>query len=296
MRVLVTGEQGQLARSLALRGAAIPGLDLKTVGRPQLDLERPETIEAAIRAAAPDLVVNAAAYTAVDSAEDEPERAFRINGAAAGEVAAAARRQGARVIQISTDYVFDGTGEGPYAETAPTRPIGVYGRSKLEGEERVAEANPDHVILRTAWVYSPFGRNFVRTMLNVAAQRDELTVVADQRGNPTAAADIADGILALIGRWRERPGLGLGGTYHLAGTGEASWFDFASAIFEESARHGGPTAAVKPIRTSDWPTRAARPANSVLDSGRFAADFGYRAPHWRKSTAAVVAELSREQG
>ena len=292
MRVLVTGAQGQLALSLARRAAALPALELRTAGRPELDLELPETIEPAIRAAAPDIVVNAAAYTAVDAAEDEPERAFRINGAAAGEVAAAARRHGARIIQISTDYVFDGTGEGPYAETAPTRPIGVYGRSKLEGEQRVAEANPDHLILRTAWVYSPFGHNFVKTMLAAATKRSELTVVADQRGNPTAAADIADGIFALIERWRERPDLGLGGTYHLAGTGVASWFEFAAAIFEEAARNGLPAASVKPIRTSDWPTRAARPANSVLDSGRFAADFGYRAPPWRQSMAAVVAELS----
>ena len=296
MRVLVTGEQGQLARSLALLGAGVKGLDLRTIGRPRLDLERPETIEPAIRAVAPDLVVNAAAYTAVDDAEGEPERAFRINGAAAGEVAAAARRHGARIVQISTDYVFDGTGEGPYAETAQTRPLGVYGRSKLEGEERVAEANPDHVILRTAWVYSPFGRNFVKTMLAAAARRGELNVVDDQKGNPTAAADIAGGILALISMWRERPELGLGGTYHLAGTGVASWFEFATAIFAEAGRHGLATASVKPIRTADWPTRAARPANSVLDSSRFAADFGYRAPLWRQSLAAVVAELGSGRG
>ncbi|HEU0098286.1 MAG TPA: dTDP-4-dehydrorhamnose reductase [Allosphingosinicella sp.] len=293
MRVLVTGREGQLARSLAERSAAIPGLSLETVGRPDLDLEDPGSIEAAISAAAPDVVVNAAAYTAVDQAEDEPERAFRINAAAAGEVAAAARRAGARVVQVSTDYVFDGTGQGAYAESAATCPLGVYGRSKLEGEQRVAEAAPDHVILRTAWVYSANGRNFVRTMLGAAARRDELNVVADQRGSPTAAGDLADGILALAAAWRERPRLGLGGVYHLAGAGEASWFDFATAIFEEAARHGLPTAAVKPIRTADWPTRAARPANSVLDSGRFAADFGYRAPPWRRSTAAVVAELAR---
>lgn len=296
MRVLVTGCEGQLARSLAGRGAALPGLSLETVGRPGLDLERPESIAEAIASAAPDVVVNAAAYTAVDQAEDEPERAFRVNGAAAGEVAAAARRAGARIVHVSTDYVFDGTGEGPYAETAPTRPLGVYGRSKLEGELRVAEANPDHVVCRTAWVYGAHGRNFLKTMLGAAAQRDRLNVVADQRGNPTASDDLADGILAMIAAWKERPRLGLGGTYHLAGTGEASWFDFACAIFEEAARHGLPTAEVNPIGTADWPTRAARPANSVLDSGRFAADFGYRAPHWRQSTASVVAELARAAG
>jgi dTDP-4-dehydrorhamnose reductase len=262
------------------------------MGRPDLDLERPESIAAAIAAAAPDVVVNAAAYTAVDQAEHEPERAFRINGAAAGEVASAARRAGARIVQVSTDYVFDGTAGGAYDETAPTSPLGAYGRSKLDGELRVAEANPDHVVFRTAWVYSAHGRNFVKTMLGAAIQRDEIGVVADQRGSPTASDDLADGILALISAWRERPRLGLGRSYHLAGTGEASWFDFATAIFEEAARHGLPTATVKPIRSADWPTRVARPANSVLDSSRFAAEFGYRAPHWRDSMAAVIADLA----
>ncbi|HYI41920.1 MAG TPA: dTDP-4-dehydrorhamnose reductase [Allosphingosinicella sp.] len=292
MRVLVTGREGQLARSLAERGAALPGYSIETVGRPDLDLERPESIAAAIAAAAPDLVVNAAAYTAVDQAEDEPERAFRINGAAAGEVAAAARRAGARIVQVSTDYVFDGTGDGAYAETAPTRPLGVYGRSKLAGELSVAQANPDHVVLRTAWVYSAHGRNFVRTMLGAAARRDELEVVADQHGNPTAADDLADGILAMAAAWRDQPRLGLGRTYHLAGTGEASWFDFAGHIMAQAQRLGLPSARVRPIRTEDWPTRAARPGNSRLDCGRFETDFGFRAPHWRQSSTRVIERLA----
>jgi dTDP-4-dehydrorhamnose reductase len=292
MRILVTGRDGQLARSLAGRAAARPHLSLRTVGRPELDLERSGSIREAIAAAAADVVINAAAYTDVDQAEEEPERAFRINAAAAGEVAEAARRAGARIVQISTDYVFDGTGEGARAETAPTRPLGVYGRSKLEGERRVAEAGPDHVVLRTAWVYSARGRNFFRTMLDAAVRHDALEVVTDQRGSPTAADDLADGILALIAEWRDRPRLGLGGLYHLAGTGEASRFELAAAIFEEAARHGLPTASVTPVRTADRPARAARPANSVLDSGRFAADFGYRAPHWRRSVAGVAAGLA----
>ncbi|HLL31933.1 MAG TPA: dTDP-4-dehydrorhamnose reductase [Allosphingosinicella sp.] len=293
MRLLVTGREGQLARSLAERGAALPGLLIETVGRPRFDLERPDSIEAAIAASAADVVINAAAYTAVDRAEDEPERAFRVNGAAAGEVAAAARRAGARVIQVSTDYVFDGTGEGPYDETAPTRPLGVYGRSKLAGELSVAEANPDHVVLRTAWVYSAHGRNFVRTMLGAAARGDELTVVADQRGNPTAADDLADGILAMVAAWRDRPRLGLGGTYHLAGTGEASWFDFAGHIMAEAERLGLPSALVKPIRTEEWRTPAARPKNSMLDCGRFEADFGFRAPHWKRSSTQVIERMAK---
>ncbi|HEX8239472.1 MAG TPA: dTDP-4-dehydrorhamnose reductase [Allosphingosinicella sp.] len=292
MRVLVTGRDGQLARSLAERAAAVPGLSLRTIGRPELDLERPESIAAAIAAAAPDAVVNAAAYTAVDQAEDEPERAFRINAAAAGEVAAAARHAGARIIQVSTDYVFDGSAEGAYAETAPTSPLGAYGRSKLEGEQRVAEASPDHLILRTAWVYSPFGRNFVKTMLAAAQARDELNVVDDQQGNPTGALDIADGILAILGRWSGEPALGLGQVYHLAGTGTTSWCGLARQVFAEAAPLGLKTATVNPIRTEDWPTRAVRPRNSRLDCAKLERDFGYRAPRWEESVAETVRRLA----
>jgi dTDP-4-dehydrorhamnose reductase len=294
MRVLVTGRDGQLALSLAERASAFPDLALQTLGRPGLDLERPETIAEAIRDAAPDVVVNAAAYTAVDQAEDEPERAFRINSAAAGELAEAARRVGARIVQVSTDYVFDGTADGAYDETAPTHPLGVYGASKLEGERRVADANPEHLILRTAWVYSPFGRNFVRTMLNAAKSRDELNVVDDQNGNPTSALDIADGILAILSRWRSEPGQGLGATYHLAGTGTTSWFGLARHVFAQAALLGLPTAQVRPIRTEDWPTRATRPRNSRLDCARLESDFGFRAPMWQESVAETVRRLAAE--
>lgn len=291
MRILITGREGQLARSLVERGAADPSLTLLTVARPELDLERLETIAPAVRAAAPDVVLNAAAYTAVDQAEDEPERAFRINSEAAGELASAAREAGAPIVQISTDYVFDGQGEGSYPESAPTNPLGAYGRSKLEGEERVAAANPDHLIVRTAWVYSPFGKNFVKTMLGLARDRDQLNVVADQSGNPSSALDLADGLLAMLRRWSERPGLGLGRTYHLAGTGSTTWCEFAAEIMDCSSRLGGPSAEVRPIATADWPTKAPRPANSRLDCSRFAADFDYAAPDWRLSTAETVRRL-----
>jgi dTDP-4-dehydrorhamnose reductase len=293
MRVLVTGREGQLARSLAERGAALPGIVVETVGRPDLDLELPETIEAAIAAAAPDLVINAAAYTAVDQAEAEPERAFRINGAAAGELAAAARRAGARFIQVSTDYVFDGAAEGAYAETAPTNPLGVYGRSKLEGEERVLGEHSGAVVVRTAWVYSPFGKNFLKTMMALAAQRDELTVVADQRGNPSSALDLADGLLTLAAALREEGPEGAGRIYHLAGSGRATWFEFAGHIMAESERLGLASARVKPIRTEEWPTPAVRPRNSMLDCARFEADFGFRAPDWRRSSTEVIERLAK---
>ncbi|MEA3009190.1 MAG: dTDP-4-dehydrorhamnose reductase [Sphingomonadales bacterium] len=291
MRLLITGREGQLARCLAEIGAADRSLTVQTLARPELDLGRIETIRPAIRSAAPDVILNAAAYTAVDQAEDEPEIAFRVNAEAAGELAAAAREAGAPIIHISTDYVFDGRGEGPYPETAATNPLGVYGRSKLAGEREVAAANPDHLIVRTAWVYSPFGRNFVKTMLNLARERDRLSVVDDQWGNPSSALDLAEGLLSILRRWRDRPGHGFGEIYHLAGSGSTSWCRFAAAILDCSSRLGGPTAEVQPIATRDWPTKAPRPANSRLDCSKFAGDFGYVAPEWTLSTAETVRRL-----
>jgi dTDP-4-dehydrorhamnose reductase len=292
MKWLVTGREGQLARSLAERAAHHPEIELIFAGRPEYDLERPEALAETIGAIAPDVVVNAAAYTAVDKAEDEPERARLVNAEAPARLAAAARAAGARFVQISTDYVFDGTGAGPYREDAPTAPIGVYGRTKCAGEEAVRAATPDHVIVRTAWVYSPFGTNFVRTMIRLARDRDTIRVVADQRGNPSSALDIADGLLAMAGRWRAEPRLGLGGTYHLGGSGETDWAGFAEAIFAECAARGLPSARVERIGTAEYPTRAVRPANSTLDSTAFARDFGFRMPDWQRSLATVVARLA----
>jgi dTDP-4-dehydrorhamnose reductase len=236
-------------------------------------------------------VINAAAYTAVDQAEDEPQKASRINGEAAGEVAAAALEAGASVIQISTDYVFDGRAEGEYAPDETTSPLGAYGRSKLLGEELVRAASPNHAIVRTSWVYSSYGKNFVKTMMALAESRDEVGVVADQFGNPSSAHDLADGLLAMLARWATDPKAGLGETFHLAGTGTTSWFDFAAATFEQCARLGVPAARVMPIRTANWPTRAERPRNSALDSSKFAATFGYRMPRWRDSLSSVVSRL-----
>lgn len=294
MRILVTGRDGQLARSLVLRGGGLPGLEVRAVGRPELDLERPGTIGPAIAAARPDVVINAAAYTAVDQAEAEPERALRINGEAAGEVAAAARARGARVIQVSTDFVFDGRATHPYPEDHPTAPLNVYGRSKLEGEAAVRSANPDHVVVRTSWVYSPFGRNFVKTMLRVAAGESDARVVADQKGNPTSALDLADGILRILSSWSDGSSTGLGRTYHLSGAGIASWFDLASRIFEARRARGLPTAGLEPVPTEAWPTPAARPAYSALDNSAFRDDFGRSLPAWPESVDAVVAKLLDE--
>lgn len=294
MKILVTGAEGQLARSLVERSAFHPGVELVAIGRPDLDLAVPGSAAAAIRSAQPQIVINAAAYTAVDKAEDEPDLAFRINAEAAGEVAEAAAATGAAVIQVSTDYVFDGSREGPYDETAPTAPLGIYGRTKLVGEERVRAANPRHAIVRTAWVYSPFGSNFVKTMMNAARSRDVLTVVDDQVGSPTSALDLAEGLLRMISTWEVDPERGLGSVYHLAGSGQTSWCGFARFIMDECRKHSLPSATIRPIATSDWPTNAARPANSVLDSSSFATLFGFEMPDWHQSVAAVVERLAKQ--
>ena len=293
MRIVVTGREGQVVRSLVERGAAT-GHDIVALGRPELDLAGDTgAIEAAIAAARPDAIVSAAAYTAVDKAETERDLAFAINATGAGAVAAAAQRLGVPLAHLSTDYVFDGAKPGPYVETDPTGPTGVYGASKLAGEQAVLLAHNDVAILRTAWVYSPFGANFVRTMLRLAADRDELGVVSDQRGNPTSALDIADATLAVTAHLIESRDSALRGIFHMTGTGDASWAEFAEAIFAASNDAGGPSARIRPIATADYPTPARRPANSRLDCDKLAAAHGVRLPDWRISTTETVARLVR---
>jgi dTDP-4-dehydrorhamnose reductase len=233
--------------------------------------------------------VNAAAYTAVDEAESDPELAQAINGRGAGIVAAAAAAAGVPVVHVSTDYVFDGTAARPYREDDPVAPLGVYGASKLAGERTVAAATPDYAILRTAWVYSPFGKNFVRTMLRLAETRDEVAVVADQRGCPNCAFDLADGVIAVARNLAGRPGdASLRGVFHLSAEGEASWADFATNVFAISARLGGPSARVREIVTSDYPTPARRPAYSCLDGRKLSARHGVRLPDWRASLETTI--------
>lgn len=292
MKLLVTGREGQLARSLVERASCVEGVEVITLGRPELDLERLDTIAPAVARVSPDVVINAAAYTAVDQAEDEADVAHRVNAVAPGHLAAAARLTGARFVQISTDYVYAGVGERPLVEDDATGPISIYGRTKLIGEEAAKAACAETVVLRTAWVYSPFGRNFVRTMMSLADTRDTLTVVGDQFGNPSSALDIADGILTLLGRWAQVTRIGLGTTYHLAGTGSTSWAGFAAEIMRFRAELDLRSAAVTPIPSTDWITRAARPKNSRLDCSAFSRDFGYAAPRWQDSTAEVVRRLA----
>jgi dTDP-4-dehydrorhamnose reductase len=294
VRVLVTGREGQVALSLRECAAGDPEIELVSIGRPQLDLLEPDTVRSAILEARPDIVVSAAAYTAVDQAEDEPERAFAVNAKGAGAVAAATAEAGAAVIHLSTDYVFSGDKPGEYDETDVADPQGVYGLSKLEGERAVAASNPRHVILRTAWVYSPFGKNFVRTMLALASQRDHVRVVADQWGNPTAAADIADGILRIAKTIATGARPEVHGIFHFAGEGSTSWAGFARQVFATSASLGGPSAEVEEIATADYPTKARRPQNSRLCCDKLLAVYGWRPPAWQESCRAVVARVVGE--
>jgi dTDP-4-dehydrorhamnose reductase len=273
MRLAVIGCTGQVARSLQEQ-ADSRGVDVVALGRPQIDLAQARTIEAALRGAAPDIVVNAAAHTAVDKAESEETLAFALNAEGARAVAAAAAGLGVPVVQLSTDYVFDGGKASPYREDDPVGPRTAYGRSKLAGERAVAEANPRHFILRTSWVYAPFGVNFVRTMLRLARERDHVRVVDDQVGCPTYAPDLADALLTLVARLNQ----GAPGRYHLAGPEAMSWCEFARRIFAVSKAHGGPAVPVHPVATADYLLPAPRPANSRLDCTKMATTFGIRLP------------------
>jgi dTDP-4-dehydrorhamnose reductase len=291
MKVLVTGRDGQLARSLAERAINYPLFELHFASRPGCDLAVTGSAATAIREARPDLVISAAACTAVDKAEQEPDLARRINADAAGEIAEAAASIGAPLIHVSTDYVFGGTGSTPMREEEPIAPLGIYGRTKAAGEEAVRAGQGDHVILRTAWVYSPFGTNFVKTMLRLARERDEIAVVADQIGSPTNALDLADVILELAARRLSGNRAGWGETYHAAGSGQASWADFAAEIM----RLSGSATRIRPIATAEFPTPARRPSWSVLDGSKLQQSFGFSLPQWQTSLASVVKRLLNER-
>lgn len=290
MKIAVTGTTGQVVTSLIERGTAA-GHDVIAIGRPDLDLADPASVVRTLEAAAPDVIVSAAAYTAVDKAESESDLAFAVNGAGPGAVAQAAKALGVPLIHISTDYVFDGMLDRPYVESDPTSPTGVYGASKLAGEQAVLNGHDDSAVLRVAWVYSPFGGNFVKTMLRLASDRDDLGVVGDQVGNPTSALAIADGVIKVATNMVANSSSELRGILHMTAQGEASWADFAQAIFAASAARGGPSASVRAIGTADYPTLAIRPANSRLDCGRIARVHGVTLPDWRTSLNDVMDRL-----
>jgi dTDP-4-dehydrorhamnose reductase len=290
MKIAVTGTAGQVVTSLVERGTAA-GYEVIAIGRPDLDLADPASVVRTLEATKPDVIVSAAAYTAVDKAETESDLTFAVNGAGPGAVAQAAKALGVPLIHISTDYVFDGTLDRPYVESDPTGPTGVYGASKLAGEQAVLDGHDDSAVLRVAWVYSPFGGNFVKTMLRLAGDRDELGVVGDQVGNPTSALAIADGIMKVATNMVTDSSPALRGIFHMTAPGEASWADFAQAIFAASAVRRGPAAAVRPIGTADYPTPANRPANSRLDCGLIARVHGVTLPDWRTSLDEVMDRL-----
>jgi dTDP-4-dehydrorhamnose reductase len=294
IRLVVTGREGQVTR--ALQALAGPQLEVIALGRETLDLAAEGDASKVFADAQPDVIVNAGAYTAVDKAETERDLAFAINAGGAGRVAKAANALGVPVIQISTDYVFDGSGDRPRREDDSTGPIGVYGASKLAGEDFTRDAAANHVILRTSWVYAPWGANFVRTMLRLAAQRPELRVVADQRGTPTSALDIAEGIVAVARNLMAHPlDPSLRGTFHLTSQGSTNWADFAREIFAQSAERGGPRAEVVSIASRDYPTPAARPLNSRLSTEKLERLHGVRLPPWRESLTRVMDRLVGEK-
>jgi dTDP-4-dehydrorhamnose reductase len=278
-RVLVIGSQGQISRSL-IEVLQHRGFEVSVAARPGVDLADVNTLAPAIQAARPRVIINPAAYTAVDRAEDEPDLAIAVNCVGAAAVASEARKIGAAIIHFSTDYVFDGTKTSPYQETDSTSPLGVYGLSKLAGELAVAAVNPRHVILRTAWVCSTHGSNFLKTMLRLAANGRQLSVVDDQRGAPTFAVDIAEIVASMVARVAESQAADHFGVFHLASAGETSWYGFARAIMAGAAARGGPSAAITPISTRDYPTRARRPAYSKLSTDKIKRVYGLAIPDW----------------
>lgn len=296
MRIFVAGSNGQLAQSLK---EAVVGSDIEliTAGPPEFDLCRPETMAELVKKYEPTAIVNAAAYTAVDAAEGDEATAYAVNATGAAALAAIAAELNVPFIHVSTDYVFSGNKNGSYTENDSVSPSGAYGRTKLAGELNVMLKNPNSIILRTAWVYSPFGKNFLKTMLSLAKTREELGVVSDQTGNPTYAPDIADAILHIIeGIEEEGWDDGYAGVYHLAGSGDTSWHGFASEIFKEGGKYGHPVPTVNAITTADFPTPAKRPANSCLNCNKVQQIFSIKMPAWQDSTAKCVKRLFEEDG
>jgi dTDP-4-dehydrorhamnose reductase len=291
MRLLIAGWQGQVARALVEAAPACPDVTACAVGRAALDICEARSIERALSGIAPTVVINSAAYTAVDKAETDSERAFALNRDGARLLAEAAARRGIPIIHISTDYVFDGRKSAPYVEDDATAPTTVFGRSKLAGEEAVRAANPKHIILRTAWVFSPAGHNFVKTMLAQAAEHSRVRVVDDQRGSPTYAPHLVTVILELARRLSKPESAGPWGVFHAANSGTTTWRGFAEEVFQRSAELGGPAAEVEPIASADYPTPAQRSANSQLDCSKLERTFRMRLPAWQVGVADCVQRI-----
>jgi len=288
MKILVFGASGQIGREVC-RAAWPPRYAILPLDRKAVDITKSAAVSAMLARETPDLVINLAAYTAVDRAESEPEVAWAANCAGAAHIAGACDESATPLVHLSTDYVFDGRKTGPYREEDAVGPLGVYGRSKEAGERAVRAAVARHMILRTAWVFGAYGANFVKTMLRLAAERPVLRVVADQRGCPTAAADIAAALMVIAGHIEK--GEAKWGTYHFVGAGAASWHSFAQAIFDQAAPQLAACPQVEPITTEQYPTPARRPMNSVLDCRKIEEVFGISSPPWRTALATVIREL-----
>lgn len=286
-KILLTGVNGQVGHALqaAFNASQFPA-ELIALDRNQLDLANADQIRVVVRAVQPDLIINPAAYTAVDKAESEPDLAYAINAKGPQILAEEAERMNARIIHFSTDYVYDGKKISPYLESDPTEPLSVYGQTKLAGEEAIRAVGLPHLIFRTAWVYGAYGKNFMNTILRFANERDTLNIVADQIGTPTSSNAIAEAIIQIL-----QPGnFEMSGVYHLVNSGQASWYEFARASIEKAnvlrQQTGQPsllTKDIQPISTAEYPTPAKRPANSLLDTAKLTADFGIQLPHWRDS-------------
>ncbi|MBE1159210.1 dTDP-4-dehydrorhamnose reductase [Dyella acidiphila] len=306
MKILLLGANGQLGRSfiehggLARQGSLIAatrdGLRFDGAEAETADLSQPESLQPMLDRHRPDIIVNTAAYTAVDRAESEEALATRINGDAVGVLGTWAAANQVLVVHYSTDYVFNGRGTTPYAPDAPTEPLGAYGRSKLAGEQALAASGAAHLLLRTAWVYAPHGNNFLRTMLRLGAEREQLKVVADQQGSPTDTRLIVDATLAALSSWQQADAgrrRELSGTYHLVASGHTSWHGFASAIMQEAKARGllARVPEITPISTRQFPTPAQRPGWSVLDNSGFQRQFGYPLPAWQQGLRHVIETL-----
>jgi len=287
--LLGVGRTGQLARALAAV-ADERNLPLVAAARPELDLSNAESIDQIVSACRPGAIINTAAYTSVDKAESEIDLAFSINRDGAGHLARAAERLRVPFIHVSTDYVFDGNKLTPYQEDDPPAPLGIYGRSKRDGEIAVLTAYSSSVILRTSWVYSPFGHNFVKTMLRLAETPDHIRVINDQSGAPTSARDLAEAIVDIVGQIEGKPDYG--GIYHLTAAGKTTWYGFAAAIFAGWASRGGRSPALEAITTAERPTPARRPANSQLDCSKAARVFGIRLQHWQQGLERCLDDLA----
>lgn len=287
LKTLITGQHGQVSQALQQK---LQGLgELIILGRDQLDLANPDQIRQHIRAHRPDLIINAAAHTAVDLAESEPDAAFAINATAPGILAEEAKALGIPLIHYSTDYVFDGSKPAPYTETDAPNPLGVYGQSKLAGERAIVAAGGEYLILRTSWVYSNHGKNFLLTMQRLLQEKPHMRIVADQIGAPTWAGTIANSTRALIERWQAGE-LGQWGIYHLTSQGDTSWFGFAEAIGEHLRAQGKACAELEAIPSSAYPTPAKRPLNSRLDCSRLQQQWHVSQPQWQDALRECLAE------